>query len=102
MTRPQRRYSDEFRREAVKLYLSLREVRTLQEVADELGIHLNNLRRWIRQLNPGGEVGSMTPAERAELTRLRKENRILKEEMEILKKADAFFRESDQRQNDSR
>lgn len=91
MTRPQRRYSDEFRREAVKLYLSLREVRTLQEVADELGIHVNNLRRWIRQLNSGGEVGTMTAAERAELTRLRKENRILKEEMEILKKADAFF-----------
>lgn len=33
----------------------------------------------------------MTDAERAELTRLRKENRILKEEVEILKKADAFF-----------
>jgi transposase len=91
MTRPQRRYTDEFRHEAVKLYLSVREFRTMGEVADELGIHVNNLRRWLRELGPEGKTSSMTDAERAELTRLRKENRILKEEMEILKKADAFF-----------
>jgi transposase len=91
MTRPQRRYSDEFRREAVKLFLSVREFRTLTDVADELGIHSNNLRRWVRELGPEGEASSMTEAERAELNRLRKENRILKEEVEILKKADAFF-----------
>lgn len=48
MTRPQRRYSDEFRREAVKLYLSVREFRTMRDVADELGIHRNNLARWLR------------------------------------------------------
>lgn len=91
MTRPQRRYSVEFRREAVKLYLSVREFRTLRDVADELGIHRNNLARWVRELGPEGEAASATDAERAELTRLRKENRILKEEIEILKKADAFF-----------
>lgn len=91
MTRPQRRYTDEFRREAVKLYLSVREFRTMRDVADELGIHRNNLARWLRELGPEGEASSVTDAERAELTRLRKENRILKEEMEILKKADAFF-----------
>ena len=91
MTRPQRRYTLAFRREAVKFYLSVRELRTVQEVADELGIHVNNLKRWVRALSPEGEAPSMTDAERAELTRLRKENRILKEEMEILKKADAFF-----------
>jgi transposase len=91
MTRAQRRYSDEFRREAVKLYLSVREFRTLRDVADELGIHRNNLARWLRELGPEGKPAQMTNAERAELNRLRKENRILKEEVEILKKADAFF-----------
>ncbi len=92
MARPQRRYSEEFRRQAVELYLSVREFRTLRDVADELGIHRNNLRRWLEELSPDRDtVASIDDAERAELTRLRKENRMLKEEMEILKKAEAFF-----------
>jgi transposase len=90
MAKPTRRYSESFKQQAVELYLSLAEIRTLKEVAAELGVHPNVLRRWVSKAanedqRPVGE------SERAELMRLRKENRVLKEELEILKKAAAFF-----------
>ncbi len=89
MAKEQRRYSDSFREQAVELYLSVGDVRSIREVADELGVHRNVLRRWVKkaatQERPVGE------SELAELMRLRKENNVLKEELEILKKAAAFF-----------
>ncbi len=91
MARPQRRYRPEFREQAIEFYLSVADYRSMKEVAQELGIHVNNLRRWVKAVETeqaGTPVGS---AERAELLRLRKENRILKEELEISKKAAAFF-----------
>lgn len=92
MTRPNRRHSAEFRRQAVEFYLSVREFRTLGDVAEELGVHRNNLARWIKQAGAAhSPEASGNDAERAELARLRKENRILKEELEIAKKAHAFF-----------
>lgn len=92
MTRPNRRYTDEFKRQAVQFYASMREFRTMGEIADELGIHPNNLRRWLKEAAPD-EVGAapLSDDERAELKRLRAENRMLKEELEVSKKADAFF-----------
>lgn len=90
MQKPRRRYSDSFREQAVQLYLSLSDVRSVAEVAAELGIHRNVLRRWVKLAETQDErpVGE---SERAELMRLRKENRVLKEEVDILKKATAFF-----------
>lgn len=91
MARPQRRYPPEFREQAVEFYLSVADYRSMKEVAQELGIHVNNLRRWIKAVDESQAATPVAPAERAELLRLRKENRILKEELEISKKAAAFF-----------
>ncbi len=85
-----RRFPPEFRREAVELYRS--SDRSVEHVAKELGIGASTLYRWHVQL--GGQVQKaeeLSPNERSELKRLRRENRRLKEEREILKKATAFF-----------
>ena len=86
-----RRYPPEFREQAVEFYLSVADYRSIRDVSQELGIHPNNLRRWVKLMTETDATRSMSDSDRAELMRLRKENRILKEELEISKKAAAFF-----------
>jgi transposase len=83
-------YSLEFRQEAVRLLRSTD--RTVPQLAKELGVSEGSLRNWSEQLdvNEGKKEGLAT-SEREELRRLRRENKILAEEREILKKAAAFF-----------
>ena len=68
-------------------------------VALELGLGESALRRWVHQDEidaGGGGSGALTSSERGELAQLRRENRRLRMEREILKKATAFFaRESE-------
>ena len=90
--RIRRKFTDEFRARAVRLVL--KEGRTVAEVARDLDLHDSSLHAWVRQskVDRGmGPPGALTSEERDELSRLRKENRILKEEKEILRKAAAFF-----------
>jgi transposase len=85
-----RRYTEEFKREAVKLVTE--QGYSLAEAARSLGIHTNLIRQWRRkfvQENSGTEI--MSESERDELKRLREENRRLRMERDILKKATAFF-----------
>ena len=83
-------YSLEFRREAVRLLRS--SDRTVPQLARELGCSAQSLRNWSRQLDvDDGRRDGVTSDERDELRRLRRENRILTEEREILRKAAAFF-----------
>ena len=95
--RKARRFPPEFKREAVELYRN--SDRSLEQVAKELGIGQSTLQRW--HYTSGDETAreeEITGNERAELKRLRRENRRLKDERDILKKAAAFFaRESETR-----
>ena len=83
-------FSKEFREEAVRLLRS--SDRTAEQLARELGCSPQSIRNWARQIDvDAGKAEGLTTAEREELRRLRRENRILTEEREILKKAAAFF-----------
>lgn len=84
-------YPPEFRAEAIRLVRS--GDRSVSEIAKDLGVSAQSLRNWLRQadLDEGHRHDGLTTEDRAELTRLRRENRVLREEREILKKAAAFF-----------
>ena len=83
-------YSLEFRREAVRLLRS--SGRPIPQLAAELGCSPQSLRKWTRQLDvDDGRRDGVSRDEREELRRLRRENRILTEEREILRKAVVFF-----------
>jgi len=88
MTR--RTYSREFKVSAVKLVQE--QGYTAREAAKSLGVDPNSLRDWLKKfsLEPGVGVNAQS-AVRAELRRLREENKRLLMEREILKKATAFF-----------
>lgn len=79
----------EFRREAVRLALS--SGRTGREIAEDLGIGLSTLTRWLSQERDASEPSEGPVDMHAELKRLRRENAVLKQERDILKKAAAFF-----------
>ena len=81
--------SPEFRSEAVRIALTSGLSR--RQVASDLGIGFSTLTRWIREdrdrhAKPAGQSDL-----EAELASLRRENRMLREERDILKKATAFF-----------
>jgi transposase len=91
MARTRRRFTAEFKAEAVKL--AEENGRPLQAVADELGVHVNQLRVWRAERLAAGsaEILARQKAEAAELVRLRREVKRLEQENEILKRAAAFF-----------
>jgi transposase len=84
------RYTAEFKRQMVAL---ARGGRTAASLAKEFGPSAWTIGLWIKQAarDEGKGDGGLTTAEREELTRLRRENRKLKEEREILSKAAAWF-----------
>ena len=89
-------YPKEFREKVVKL-VQVGD-RSTREVAEEFGISRDSVRRWVQQAerDQGSRQDGLRSAEREELVRLRRENRRLKMEREILSKAAAWFaRETD-------
>lgn len=92
MKRKRRKFTDEFKQETVRL---IREGgKSIGEVSRDLDLTESAVRQWVRQaeIDEGrGGSGALTSSEREELQRLRRENRQLQMEREILKKATAFF-----------
>ncbi len=90
MGRQERRvFTDEFKREAV--HLTETSGRTIFEVAEDLGIGRSTLTRWKKQFREADLLAGPHDDLDKELARLRKENEILRQERDILKKAAAFF-----------
>ena len=92
MLKPQRRFTQDFQDEAVRLAET--SGRSRREIAQDLGIGLSTLRHWIdrrreRRIEqpPRGREEDVA----SELKRLRRENEILRQERDILKRATAFF-----------
>jgi transposase len=83
-------YPPEYRRRIVEL---ARAGRSVNELASEFEPSANAIRKWVKQagLDEGLRSDGLTTDERAELNRLRRENRVLREEREILAKAAAWF-----------
>jgi len=88
--RARRSFSAEFKAETVELIRS--SGKTIGQVCRDLDLTETAVRRWVQQAEiDAGQRAGLKTAERAELAELRRENRILREEREILKKAAAFF-----------
>ena len=85
-----KRYPKEFHRQMVQLH---RAGRTLSELSREFGCSQWAISRWVKQADrdEGRGDGGLTTAEREELVRLRRENKRLQMEREILSKAAAWF-----------
>ena len=90
MSRGRPPYAAEFRRQMVDL---VRSGRTPEELSREFEPSADSIRLWVRQsdLDDGRREDGLTSSEREELNRLRRENRRLREEREILSKAAAWF-----------
>lgn len=83
-------YPEEFKQEAVRLVKT--SDRPLSQIANELGVAWETLRKWVRQSDiDEGTLQGLSTDDHEELRRLRRENRILQQEREVLKKAAAFF-----------
>lgn len=89
--RPRRQFSEEFKDGAVRLVLD--EDKTVGAVARELDLTPSALSLWVRQARAERTKGKsgLLKEEREELTRLRKENRELRLERDLLKKVSALF-----------
>jgi transposase len=90
MSKSRRAYAPEYRRQLVEL---VHAGRTPEELAREFEPTAQSIRNWVAQSerNTGRGNGGLTTAEREELCRLRRENRQLRLEREILSKAAAWF-----------
>ena len=88
-TRKRRNYTEDFKRDAVALVTE--QGYKPSEAARSLGIGDNLIRRWKREFEEEASGSRLSQDEREELKRLRKENRTLRMEKEILKKASQYF-----------
>ena len=97
MGKERRTYSREFKTEAVRMVME--HGLSFREVANDLGIDRTMLRRWKQKFEEAGDdafPGNGRPSETDELRKLREENRKLRVERDILKKATAFFAKENQ------
>lgn len=95
MGRKHTHYSTEFRAEAVRLVETSGQ--STRQVALDLGISNESLRRWIALAHERPAGTPLEPDERVELIELRRRVKVLEVEREILRKAAAFFAQETER-----
>jgi transposase len=90
-SRPRRAFTPDFKAEIVEL--CQRGDRTVGQVARDVDLTETAVRAWVKQaeLDTGARTDGLTSVERDELAQLRRENRRLREDNDILKRATAFF-----------
>jgi len=90
MKRARRTFTAEYKAEVVRLYRTTE--KSVSQLATELELTPSAVQRWVTQAEvDSGQHEGLTTTEREELAYLRKENRTLREERDILKRATAFF-----------
>jgi transposase-like protein len=88
--RERRKFSDEYKAEVVALVRS--SGKSIGEISRDLDLTETAVREWVQRADvDGGTRTGLTTAEREELSRLRRQVRVLEEERSILKKAATFF-----------
>ena len=96
MGRKKKRYTKEFKAEAIRL--ARESGQPVEQTAKDLGVSESSLRRWIQQADVDegrGPAGALTSSEREELIQLRRDLRRVTMERDFLKKAAAFFARED-------
>ena len=83
------RHSDEFKRDAVRIALT--SCLTRRQVASDLGVGLSTLGKWVRAISDEAVAAGPDPDLLRENERLRRDNRVFREEREVLEKAAMFF-----------
>ena len=84
-----KKHTEEFKKEAVRIALTSGLSR--RRVSSDLGVGLSTLGKWVAQYRPSDLIAAPQADLARENERLRLENRILKDERDILKKATQFF-----------
>ncbi len=88
--RPRRSFTPEFKAEIVERCLA--GDRTISQVARDFDLTETAVRKWVEQARiDAGEIDGLTTEERQELSRLRRENQRLQADVDLLKRATAFF-----------
>src|SRR5882672_7965501 len=88
--RGRRKFTNEFKRETVTLIRS--SGKSIAQVCRDLGLAENTVQRWVAQAAiDAGQREGLTTADREELSRLRRDIRVVSEERDVLAKAIAFF-----------
>lgn len=88
--RERRKFNDEYKAEVVALVRS--SGKSIGEISRDLDLTETAVREWVQRADvDGGKRNGLTTAEREELSRLRRQVRVLEEERSILKKAATFF-----------
>jgi transposase len=89
--RPRRSFTAQFKAEIVEL--CQRGDRTVRQVSQDFDLTETAVREWVKQadLDAGTRSDGLSSEEKAELAALRRENRRLREDVDILKRATAFF-----------
>lgn len=85
-------YPQEFHEDVVRVARSREDGVTLAQIAKDFGVHVGTLDKWMRQARiEGGEQPGVTRAQSDEVRALRKRNRLLEQENEVLRRAAAYF-----------